>query len=261
MPRKPEPSFKLKKIIWDMAGTIGTDNWSALYREVNHTLEKLRDSGELFENVPEERKVHDIIELDIQRLSPEVVVAKLPRHVWRLRNDYKEIIRDLEDIQDDTQKQRPVGEEDQLLLITEAVTIQPSQKGFTDTESLIGAKYLDISIPSNDLWIESITIITSHPKAPYKFLIFDRKQPGDFYNEEDMFWEEEFYDRRTQYVQPQLKRYHDADECKHLHCGFEHEGHPRDFGMEEQELRDYFRQQVTYTVRLEYKLSFGSGSI
>lgn len=141
-------------------------------------------------------------------------------------------------------------------IIVETVTIQPSQKGFTNPESLVGAKYLDISISYNDLWIDSVAITTSHPKAPYKFLIFDRKQPEDFYNEEDIFWEEECYSRRTQYVQPQPKRYHDADECKHLHCGLEHEGHPRDFGMDEQELQEYFRQPVTYTVRLEYKLSF-----
>jgi len=91
MPRKPEPSFKLKQIIWDMAGTIGTDNWSALYREVNHTLEELQNKGELLENVPEERKVRDIIELDIQRLTREAVMAKLPRHTWHLRNDYEAI--------------------------------------------------------------------------------------------------------------------------------------------------------------------------
>jgi len=144
--------------------------------------------------------------------------------------------------------------EDQLSLITETVTIQPSHEGFKFAESLEGAKYLDISIPSNDLWIESITITTSHPKAPYKFLIFDRKQPDDFYNAEDMFWEKEYDTRRTQYVQPQPPRYLDADECKHLQCGFEHEGHPRDFRMNDQELKVYFRQPITYTVRLEYKL-------
>jgi len=91
MPRKSEPSFSLKQIIWDIAGTVGTDNWSALYREVNHKLEELHYKGELLEDIPEERKVRDLIELDIQRLRPEVVVTKLPRHVWHLRNDYEAI--------------------------------------------------------------------------------------------------------------------------------------------------------------------------
>lgn len=91
MPRKPEPSFRLKQIIWDIAASDATDNLSAIYREVDYRLEKLREEDKLFEDVPEERKVRDIIRLDIQRLHPEVVVAKLPKHVWRLRNDYEAI--------------------------------------------------------------------------------------------------------------------------------------------------------------------------
>jgi len=91
MPRKPEPSFGLKLIIWDIAATTGTENFSAIYREVDQRLEELRREGKLFEDTPDQRKVHDIIELDIQRLTREVVVAKLPPHVWRLRHDYEEI--------------------------------------------------------------------------------------------------------------------------------------------------------------------------
>jgi len=91
MPRKPEPSFSLKLIIWDIAATTGTDNFSAIYRELDQRLEESRREGKLFEDTPDQRKVHDIIELDIQRLSPEVVVAKLPRHVWHLRHDYEDI--------------------------------------------------------------------------------------------------------------------------------------------------------------------------
>jgi hypothetical protein len=92
MPRKAEPSFSLKQIIWDVAATVGTDNFDALYREIDRRLEELRRRGEVFEDTPDKRKARDIIELDIQRLQPEVVVAKLPRHVWHLRNDYEAII-------------------------------------------------------------------------------------------------------------------------------------------------------------------------
>lgn len=91
MPRKPEPSFSLKQIIWDIAASIGTDNLSAIYREVDHRLEQLRTKGELFEDTPDARTVGRIIELDINRLRPEVVVDRLPRHVWHLRNDYEDI--------------------------------------------------------------------------------------------------------------------------------------------------------------------------
>ena len=91
MPRKPEPSFSLKLIIWDIAATAGMDNFAAVYRELDRRLEELRKNDKLFEDTPDQRKVHDIIKLDIQRLTPEVVVAKLPRHVWHLRNDYEDI--------------------------------------------------------------------------------------------------------------------------------------------------------------------------
>ena len=134
------------------------------------------------------------------------------------------------------------------------LTIQPSQRGYPDPQSYVGAEYLNISIPSNDLWIDSITITTSHPESPYKFLIFDRNQPPDFYNEVDIFWAEACSGRRTKYIQPQPQRYHDADECKHLHFGFVHEGHSRDFQLDDKELEGYFRQQVTFTVKLEYRL-------
>lgn len=148
MPRKPEPSFSLKLIIWDIAGTTGTDNWSALYREINHKLEELRDGGELLEDVPEERKVRDIIDLDIQRLTPEVVVAKLPRHVWHLRNDYEAIEQLAENLK--AQQEAP----------TEAV-IEHKQEPYEETphkrKMRVVARALarKISLPSpwdKDLW-------------------------------------------------------------------------------------------------------------
>jgi len=91
MPRKIDPSFHTKQIIWDIAATVGTNNWTATYREINRTLEELRNKGELLEDIPDARKVHDIVESDIQLLPPEIVISKLPPHVWRLRHDYENI--------------------------------------------------------------------------------------------------------------------------------------------------------------------------
>jgi hypothetical protein len=91
MPRKPEPTFKLKEIIWDLAATLGTDNISAICRELDYKLEELRKKEELFEDMPDIRTVGRIVELDINRILPEVVVSKLPPHVWHLRNDYEDI--------------------------------------------------------------------------------------------------------------------------------------------------------------------------
>jgi len=105
MPRKPEPSFGLKQIVWDIAATNGTDNYSVIYRELDQKLEELRREGKAFENLPDLRKVKDIIVLDIQLLKPEVVIAKLPPYVWHLRLDYEEI-KQLAEIKTQTSQHR-----------------------------------------------------------------------------------------------------------------------------------------------------------
>ena len=95
MARKKEPSFRLKEIIWDLAATTGAQNLTALQRDLDYRLEKLRkDEAENFsEDTPDIRTIRRIINLDIQRLPRDVVIAKLPPHVWRLRHDYEEIKR------------------------------------------------------------------------------------------------------------------------------------------------------------------------
>lgn len=90
MPRKAEPSFELKKIIWDVA-SVSTDNLKSIMRQLDYELEKRRKEGEFFEDIPEERTVKRIIEEDINKLEPEVVVSKLEPNVWHLRNDYEAI--------------------------------------------------------------------------------------------------------------------------------------------------------------------------
>lgn len=91
MPRKREPSWDLKLIIWDIAARLGTDNLQAIIRQLDQELEKSRKEGDLFEDIPEERTIKRIINEGINRLPPEVVVSKLPQHVWSLRNDHEAI--------------------------------------------------------------------------------------------------------------------------------------------------------------------------
>jgi hypothetical protein len=88
MPRKPELSFDTKLIIWKIAATNGTDNYSVICKEVDRKLGVLRKANKIYENTPDQRTIKKIIELDIQRLNAEVVVAKLPSYVWHLRKDY-----------------------------------------------------------------------------------------------------------------------------------------------------------------------------
>ena len=91
MPRKAEPTWNLKKIIWDIAATVGTDNLRSIMRQLEYELEKRRKEGEFFEDTPEERTIKRIIEDDINNLEPEVIVAKLEPHIWHLRHDYEAI--------------------------------------------------------------------------------------------------------------------------------------------------------------------------
>jgi len=90
MARKKEPSFRVKAIIWDKAATTGK-KLEVILRELENELRVLRKEQEFYEEAPEVRTIKRIIETDINKLSPEAVIAKLPRHVWHLRNDYETI--------------------------------------------------------------------------------------------------------------------------------------------------------------------------
>ena len=145
MPRKPEPSFGLKQIIWDIAASTGAENLSAIHRQVEGKLRELHKDKKLYgEETPEIRTLKRIIELDINRLLPEVVVSKLAPYVWHLRNDYKDI--------------KQLAEEKQQKPPTEALT---EQEPYDETphkqkmRELAGALAEGIHLPSpwnKDLW-------------------------------------------------------------------------------------------------------------
>lgn len=90
MPRKKETSFELKTLIWDKAATTGKKP-EVILRELDTELQRLRKEDKFHEDTPDVRTIKRIIEKDINLLSPEVVIAKLPPHVWRLRDDYEDI--------------------------------------------------------------------------------------------------------------------------------------------------------------------------
>lgn len=90
MPRKKEPSFKVKTIIWDKAVTTGKKP-EVILRELENELRRLYTEEDFYEEAPEVRTIKRIIETDINLLSPEVVIAKLPPHIWHLRDDYEAI--------------------------------------------------------------------------------------------------------------------------------------------------------------------------
>jgi len=90
VPRKPETSFELKALIWEKAATTGKKP-EVILRELDYELEILRKEGKFHEDTPDVRTIKRIIERDINLLSPEVVIAKLPPYMWHLRDDYEAI--------------------------------------------------------------------------------------------------------------------------------------------------------------------------
>lgn len=90
VPRKKEPSFELKMLIWDKAATIGKKP-EVILRELDIELERLREEDKFHEDTPDVRTIKRIIERDINQLDQEVVIAKLPRHAWHLRDDYEAV--------------------------------------------------------------------------------------------------------------------------------------------------------------------------
>ena len=90
MPRKKEPSFELKTLIWDKAATIGKKP-EVILRELENELRALRREREFYEEAPDVRTIKRIIEEDINFLSPEIVIAKLPPYMWHLRDDYETV--------------------------------------------------------------------------------------------------------------------------------------------------------------------------
>lgn len=90
MPRKKEPSFELKLLIWDQAATIGKKP-EVILRVLDTELQRLRKGDKFHEDMPDVRTIKRIIEEDINLLDPEVVIAKLPRHLWHLRDDYEAV--------------------------------------------------------------------------------------------------------------------------------------------------------------------------
>ena len=115
MSRKKEVSFELKMLIWDKAATTG-NRPGVIQRELDNELRKLRKERGFYEDVPDVRTIKRIIEKDINLLSPEVVIAKLPPHVWHLRNDYEDIM----SLADNTPQESPHSKElsTTLLIIT-----------------------------------------------------------------------------------------------------------------------------------------------
>jgi len=108
MPRRPEPSFEVKKVIWDVAATVGQEKYGLIRRDVDIELGKRRRDLTLFEETPDVRTIKRIITQDINGVPPEKVISGLPRHVWALRHDYEDL-KSLRERLEDGKSREPVS--------------------------------------------------------------------------------------------------------------------------------------------------------
>ena len=122
MPRRREISFELKLIIWDKASTTGKKP-EVILRELDYELEILRKEGKFHEDTPDVRTIKRIIERDINLLSPEVVIAKLPPYMWHLRDDYEAI----QSRADKTIRETSLSKELQTTALTIATNLEKYQ--------------------------------------------------------------------------------------------------------------------------------------
>lgn len=90
MPKKKDLPWEVKLVIWDAAVTNNT--FEAAKRTLEGRFKELA-AKDIYFDEPDENTIRKIVKIDINALTPEVVIAKLPRHIWSLRNDYEEILK------------------------------------------------------------------------------------------------------------------------------------------------------------------------
>lgn len=90
MPRKPELSFDLKMMIWELAIEVGKRP-EVIRNQLDAKLRRLRAEEKSCEDTPDVRTIKRVIEKDINELPREFVIARLPPYMWSLREDYDEL--------------------------------------------------------------------------------------------------------------------------------------------------------------------------
>jgi hypothetical protein len=88
MPRKPEPSWEMKKQIIGFAAKEGQDNLSVIQRDIDRVIWKERSPKR--ESTPDIRTIKRIIK-EFQMLDREIVVREFPSYVWKMRDDFEEV--------------------------------------------------------------------------------------------------------------------------------------------------------------------------
>jgi len=131
MPRKPELSFDLKMMIWELAVEVGKRP-EVIRNQLDAKLRRLRAEEKSCEDTPDVRTIKRVIEKDINELPREFVIARLPPYMWSLREDYDEL-KGLASIQ-----QRPTEKLALAMEWREQLNCPPPELIFLDSLGRIG---------------------------------------------------------------------------------------------------------------------------
>ena len=91
MPKNPKLSWQMIKKILEYAGAVGRDNYIVIQRSLDNWLRSLPVEEQPMETAPDIRTIRRVVEEELEKLSPEVLIEQLPQSVWRLRTDYEQI--------------------------------------------------------------------------------------------------------------------------------------------------------------------------
>jgi hypothetical protein len=125
MPREPKPTWQVIEQILSFAASCGKENPAGIKRSLELWKMGLPEDQQPFVMIPEERTISRIINKDLQELSREAVIEKLPRSVWNLRRDCDELQKLADSMSNNKPYKSPLD-----------------MKTFTDSESIITEREL-----------------------------------------------------------------------------------------------------------------------
>lgn len=91
MPRNPELPWQTKVKILEFAASLGRDNLVGIQRSLDTWLNTLPVEERPMGMAPDTRTIRRVIEEELDKLPPEVVIEQLPRSVWHLCKDHDHI--------------------------------------------------------------------------------------------------------------------------------------------------------------------------
>jgi len=155
---------------------------------------------------------------------------------------FYDVQRDIERVEEEKRLEGRLIDEKEIKERTFDIEMQPGRGG-----------YHNVELESNTILIDRITVRPSDIGAPFDFLVFDREQQSEYQTGDDLIWKGSSNGPRLSWLPVRPELYRDRDGTKQLHVAIAvHDRLPR-FDMEQQELDEYLKQPVTFTIMVRYQ--------